>query len=159
MNLGRCSPAAVIRELLLSMGKIITFLFLAWILFVCISWLLIRKFRPHWIGLGQDFNQQKIDSVKYHNCPRCESGTLEPQFKQSLFRPVVGVPPGIINGLGPPKKYICLNCGQSFPGNYFDEKITQISLASRVSRKDALQSIGIMILLFFAVAIYAIFIS
>ena len=125
---------------------------------MCISWLLIRKLRPHWIGLGRDFNDQKIDGVKYHKCPRCESGRLEPKYKQSLFRPAMGIPFGVIYRPGPPEEYICLNCEQRFPGNYFKEKFTRISLASRVSKREALQSIVIMVLLFIAVAVYAIFI-
>ncbi len=139
------------------MSNAILILVVSWIIIFCTGWLVIRKFRPHCIGLGQDFNDQKIDGVKYKSCPKCETGRLEPQFKQSFFNPMVGIPPGILYRIGAPKEYICLNCGDSLPGNYFGEKTTRISLASRISRKDAFQTILIMVVLFIAVGIYAVF--
>ena len=140
------------------MSNSILILIISWIIIFCSAWLIVRKFRPHWIGLGQDFNAQKIDGVKYKNCPKCQTGVLEPQFKRSFFRPIIGIPPGILYRIGLPKEYRCLNCGDRLPGNYFGEKITRISLASRIPRKDAFQIIIIMVLLFIAAGIYSIFI-
>jgi hypothetical protein len=136
---------------------IILIFILAWIIAVPTVWLIIRRYRPQWIGLGEDFNEQKIDNVKYHKCPECSTGRMEPKFNPSFFRPVIGIPPGLVYGLGPPKEYVCLNCGMILDGNYFGEKVTKISLVSRVSKKDAVQSIIIFILLMFGVFLMAIY--
>ena len=139
------------------MSNVILILFVSWIIIFCTAWLLVRKFRPQWIGLGDDFNEQKIDGVKYKSCPKCETGKLEPKFNLSLFSPMIGIPPGILYRIGSPNEYICLNCGECLPGNYFGERITRISLASKILKKDAYQTILIMVVLFIAVGIYAIF--
>lgn len=129
------------------MEIILFVIIIAWIITIPIIWLIVRRFRPEWVGLGEDFNDQKIDNVKYHSCPKCNKGRMEPKFRSSFFRPAIGIPPGFIFGLGPPKEYVCLQCDLVLPGTYFGEKITRISLASRVPQKDAIQAIVIMILL------------
>ncbi len=138
------------------MEKIILVFIIAWIIAVPLAWLAIRCFRPQWIGLGQDFNDQRIDNVRYHRCPKCSAGRMEAKFEASFFRPVIGIPPGLIYGLGPPKEYVCLNCGTVLNGNYFGEKITRISLVSRVSKKDAVQSIKHFIFLLLVVFLVAV---
>lgn len=136
---------------------VLTFI-IAWIIIVPIAWLTIRRFKPHWIGLGADFNKQRIDGVKYHECPDCESGRMEPRFKQSIFKPFFGIPPGLISRVGTPEVYVCLNCGKVLDGNFFGDKFTRVSLASRVPSKEVLRSILIfafLLLLTFLFVVYA----
>jgi hypothetical protein len=50
---------------------------LSYIVVVSTIWLAIRKWRPGLIGLGKDFNDQRIDSVKLRPCPKCNKGRTE----------------------------------------------------------------------------------
>ena len=140
------------------MDKIILSFVIVWVIFVPFAWIAMRRFKPHWIGLGSDFNDQRIDNVKYHKCPKCEAGRMEPRYEQAFFMPMIGIPPGIIYRLGTPKEYVCLNCGKVLNGNFFGERYTRISLASRITRKEAVRSIitfTLLLLLTFLFVVYA----
>ena len=75
---------------------------LIWIVFVIAVWVYVRKHRPEWIGLGDDFNKQKIDGVRYGICPKCSKGTLDPKFKWWQYCIGVTLPPGIMYIVGNP---------------------------------------------------------
>jgi hypothetical protein len=132
------------------------FFIIAWMIVVVIMWLVVRRFKPQWIGLGKDFNDQKIDDVRYHyhKCPNCNTGRMEPTFDMRLFsltRRYIGEPCY-------PKEYVCSNCGSILNGHYFGEKITQ-SLVSRIPTEKAIGSIILFLFIMFCVFIYEVFFS
>ena len=63
---------------------------LTWILCVVSVWMLIRKFKPEWIGLSGDLNKQIIDNVKFEACSQCKNGLLEPKLNRNIK--VRGIP-------------------------------------------------------------------
>lgn len=132
------------------------FFIIVWIIVVVIMWLVVRRFKPQWIGLGKDFNDQKIDNVRYqyHKCPKCDTGRMEPTFDMQLF----SLTRGDISKPRYPKEYVCSNCGSILYGNYFGEKITQ-SLVSRIPTEKAIGSIILFLFIMFCIFIYEAFFS
>ena len=121
---------------------------LAWVALGTAAWLIIRRKRPEWIGLGSDFNKQKIDGVKYEPCPECKDGRLEPIFHSLKKRNTISIPPGLIYVVGTPDEYRCTRCGYTAPGNSFPRRFTRISLAQRLPKGEAtkiLLEFGILI--------------
>ncbi len=57
---------------------------IAWILLCGSIWLIIRKFKPEWIGLSKNLNKQVIDGVKFEPCSDCEKGLLEPVLNRNV---------------------------------------------------------------------------
>ena len=103
-----------------------------WVIFCASIWLIIRKKRPEWIGLGSDFNKQKIDGVKYDPCQKCGVGRLAPIFHSFEKRHTITIPPGLVYVIGSPDEYKCTNCGYIAKGNQFPRRFTRISLAHRL---------------------------
>lgn len=128
-------------------------LILSWIVVVVIAWLFIRRYKPEWIGLGEDFNKQKIDGVRYSVCPECSQGTLEPKFKWWQHCVGISLPPGIIYIAGNPYSFICSKCG--FITEKIDKKrlFTRISLTHKLS-KEFFISFGVNLII--ALTVFAI---
>jgi hypothetical protein len=119
---------------------------LSWILIVVTVWIYIRKHRPEWIGLGDDFNKQQIDGVRYSICPECSQGTLEPQFRWWQYFIGITLPPGIMYIVGNPYLLICSKC--HFTTEHIDNKslFTRISLTQKLS-KEFFVSFGVNIII------------
>jgi len=105
---------------------------LLWVVFCTAVWLIIRKKRPEWIGLGNDFNKQKINGVKYEPCSKCGVGRLEPIFHSFEKRHTIIIPSGLIYVVGSPDEYKCTNCDYIAQGDLFPRRFTRISLAHRL---------------------------
>jgi hypothetical protein len=110
---------------------------LLWVAFCTAAWLIIRRKRPEWIGLGTDFNKQKIDGVRYESCPKCTDGRLQPIFHSLEKRNTITIPPGLIYVVGTPDEYKCTHCGYAAPRNLFKRRFTRISLAHRLPEGEA----------------------
>lgn len=126
---------------------------LVWVIFCAAVWLIIRKKRPEWIGLGTDFNRQKIDGVRYNVCPKCSQGTLEPKFKWWQHCIGITLPPGVIYIAGNPYSLICSKC--EFKTEKIDKKriFTRISLRHKLS-KEFFISFGVNLII--ALIVFAI---
>jgi hypothetical protein len=110
-------------------------LIILWIVIVVTAYLLIRSHRPEWVGLGKDFNKQKIDGVRYLVCPMCTGGTLEPKFKWWQYCIGVTLPPGIMYIAGNPYILICSNCNFKTAEIEKRKLFTRISLTHKLSKE------------------------
>ena len=110
-------------------------LIIAWIIIVVTAYLLIRKHKPEWIGLGKDFNKQKVDGVRYKVCPECAQGTLDPKFKWWQYCMVISLPPGIMIIAGNPYSLVCSKCGFITYKIIKKRLFTRISLAHKLSKE------------------------
>jgi hypothetical protein len=108
---------------------------LFWIIIVATAYLYIRKHRPEWVGLGKEFNKQKIDGVRYAPCPKCSCGSMEPKFRWWQYCLGLTLPPGIMYVAGRPYIFVCSNCNHISQG--IDKKglFTRISLTHKLSRE------------------------
>lgn len=110
------------------------FIILGWIVFVVAVWLVIKKKKPEWLGLGKSRNLQKIDGVQLRKCSKCSEGELEPVFKWWRYFFYAGLPPGFIYIFGRPDKYKCLQCGDETPALLGTKLLTRISLTQRLPK-------------------------
>ena len=129
---------------------------LAWIVIFVSIYLYIRKHKPEWIGLGEDFNKQKIDGVKYDICPKCSQGTLEPKFRWWQYCIGITIPPGILFIAGNPYPLICSKC--DFLTEEIDKKriFTRISLTHKLS-KEFFISFGVYLVI--ALIVFAVWLN
>ena len=110
-------------------------LILSWIIFVVVGYLYIRCHRPEWIGLGDDFNKQKIDGVRYAICPSCSQGNMEPKFKWWQYFISVTLPPGIMFVAGSPYLLTCSKCNYISNGTDKKRLFSRISLTHKLSKE------------------------
>ena len=109
-------------------------LILVWIVIAVAIWLIIRKKKPYWLGLGKSRNLQKIDGVQLEKCPKCNEGDLESVFKWWRYFFSIGLPPGFIYLFGKPDKYKCLKCYDESPAKPGFKLLTRISLVHRLPK-------------------------
>lgn len=109
------------------MSNHLDILVLIWVFIVTVAWVAIRKYKPEWLGLGHNPNNQKIDGVRYNHCPQCKDGVLTPQFKWWQYCIGVTLPPGIIFIAGNPAQLLCTKC------NFHTKNIGKKRLFSRIS--------------------------
>jgi hypothetical protein len=110
-------------------------LILSWIIIVGTAYLYIRKRKPEWVGLGEDFNKQKVDGVRYNLCPKCNRGNLEPKFKWWQFCLGFSLPPGIMYVAGSPHSLICSKCNHVSVNTDGKKLFTRISLTHKLSKE------------------------
>lgn len=130
---------------------------LCWIAIVVVIWLLIRRYRPEILGIGKNFNDQRIDGVRHRTCPGCNEGLLEPQFYKR--KRMIGIPPGFIYVVGHPDEYICSKCKHKIRGSEFGGKFTRISLASPLSKISAAKTILLFIGALIVIFVFSLYIS
>jgi len=103
--------------------------------------------------LGEDFNKQKIDGVRYNICPKCSHGTLKPKFRWWQYCIGISLPPGIMYIYGNPYSLICSK--YRFTTEKIDKKriFTRISLTQKLS-KEFFISFGVNLII--ALIVFAI---
>lgn len=131
----------------MTLNDILAYVALGYIVAVCAIWLAIRKWKPGLIGLGKDFNDQRIDSVKLMPCPKCNKGRLEPKiYTKKKTSPAL--PHAAYNIIGSPDEYICTGCGYKVEGTFFNDKYTPISFVSKIPTSQAISIIAIFLFMF-----------
>jgi hypothetical protein len=109
--------------------------------------LAIRKWRPGLIGLGEDLNDQRIDSVRLRLCPTCNKGRLEPKI-YTKRKTRSALPLAAYKIFGPPDEFVCTTCGYKVEGSNFDDKYTLISFVSKIPTSKALSVIALFLFMF-----------
>ena len=131
----------------MSLDKILTYVAIGYIVIVSAIWLAIRRWKPGLIGLGKDFNDQRIDSVQLRPCPKCNKGRLEPKiYTKKKTSPAL--PHAAYNIIGPPDEYICTSCGHKMAGTSFSDKYTPISFVSKIPTSRAISIIALFLFMF-----------
>jgi len=108
-------------------------LIIVWIIIVLIIWRYLRRKKPGLIGLGKNPNKQRLDGVKYSECPECSDGYLEPKFKWWQYVFLISTPIGFIL-IGKPYEYICTTCECTKDGSDKKGILTRLSLSHRLSK-------------------------
>ncbi|WP_028582198.1 LIM domain-containing protein [Desulfogranum japonicum] len=129
---------------------------IAWVVIVALSWLIVRKIRPGLLGLGVDFNDQRIDGVKLRKCTKCNKGRLKPVFSKGQ-KFTLALPVTFYKSREHPEKFICTNCNFIIDRSSFDDKDLPFSLASKISISTPAKLIIIFLLIFFSCAIIILF--
>lgn len=129
-----CSPRPAALDVSDYPMYILTYIMFGWIIIVVTVWIIVRKKRSDLLGLGEDFNSQRIDGVRYDPCPKCNGGLLEPIISSLEKRSIIGIPPGLLFMKGSPDKYRCTNCSYTISGDLIGKNFTRISLAQKLPK-------------------------
>jgi hypothetical protein len=129
------------------LNDILAYVALGYIVAASAIWLAIRKWKPGLIGLGKDFNDQRIDNVKLRPCPKCNKGRLEPKiYNKNKTSPAL--PHAAYNVISPPDEYICTRCGCKEEGAFFNDKYAPISFVSKIPTSQAISVIALFLFMF-----------